>query len=723
MSKHSVLTVIALAGLAAGAVAQDSTALSSGLPGDALDAQNPATQITSYVADLAPFDTSWGTVFGIVPIVKSPKTQAGFFNNLLSANGISDDLITAESYASSMYGLWEDMPGVGVNPDPAINTAPSMIPAPSGPSSQFAVGLSSFATTAGGFSADLVSSAIVNYDPSDPNRLYVTRIEAAGTIDAGDTGSSGSLAFGSVDADGNSYMRGDNFNSGGAAASQLGNNLYRTRLQDRTGVVNQIDFSGGADATDRLVFNSGTLHAAPSNIPASAAGGNGLVAGVNFNSEFVRGAAMPLTADTSHFQPVVGLGYTPADQRGSIGTTTRSLLGSGVATTAVLAKDLASNTRTLSVWSTDATGNVVEGYGFETPLVVSDLVDGKTVNYTAASAYEQYRGITAFRSGGGLVALGQDADGRGYAAGTISQFGVSFDLFMQNLVVRFGPDGENPEWTMAGWVDNTGGTGKEILDGPGGNVIGTMVPFRTAFPAASPIFGPSMSTPTFDGNGNAWFIASAGLDKVDPKTGEEFIDYDSVLLRAVRVELPGQSPSFGYELELVLELGNIFSGQNSGVAYQVQFMDLTANSNGNGVASPATIDHNNGRSWGWNNSDLTGVATADPINTGGVVLSAEIVYDADGDGDFEDPTGANGNPASGDQSYQALLYIGYYADGPSPCNAADLAEPFGTLDLSDISAFIAAFTGASLDADLNNDGVLDLSDISAFVSAFTGGCP
>lgn len=721
MSKHSVLTVLALAGSAAGALAQDSVSSTAGLPGDALDAQNPAHQITSYVADLAPFDSSWGTVFGIVPIVKSPKTTAGFFNNLLSANGISDDLITAESYASSSYGLWEDMPGAGVNPQQ--NTAPSMIPAPSGPSSQFAVGLSSFATTAGGFNADLISSAIVNYNPSDPNRLYVTRVEAAGSVDAGDTGSSGSLVFGSVDADGNAYLRGDGFNSGGAAAPQLGNNLYRSRVQDRTGVVNQIDFAGGADATDRLLFNSGTLHATPSNIPASAAGGNGLIAAANFSTQFARGAAMPLTADSSHLTPVVGLGYTPGDHRGSIGTTTRTLLGSGVATTAILSKDLADNTRTLSVWSTDAAGNVVEGYGFETPLVVTDPVEGKTVNYTPLSGYEQYRGIATFRAGGGLVALGQDADGNAYAGGTISQFGVSFDLFMQNLVVRFGPDGENPEWTMAGWVDNNGGTGKEILDGPGGSVIGTMVPFRTAFPNANPIFGPSMSTPTFDGNGNAWFIASAGLDKIDPDTMEPFIDYDTVLLRAVRVELPGQSPSFGYELELILELGNIFSGQNSGLPYQVQFIDLTANSNGNGVASPATIDHNNGRSWGWDNTDLTGVATSDPINTGGVVLSADIVYDVDGDGDFEDPTAANGDPASGDQSYQALLYVGYYAEGPTPCNVADLAEPFGTLDLSDISAFIAAFTSASLDADLNNDGVLDLSDISAFVAAFTGGCP
>jgi hypothetical protein len=696
MSKHAVLTVLALAGSAVAVSAQDSTATSAGLPGDALNPLAAGDQITSYVADLAPFDTSWGTVFGIVPVVKSPKGNASFFNNLLSANGISDDLRRGVPFASPMYSLWEDMPGVGVNAQQ--NAAPMMIPAPGASSSQFAVGLSSFATTANNLSGDFITSAIVNYEPANPNRLYVTRIETASTVDAGDTVDSGSLAFGSIDADGNAYMRGDDFGSA-AADAMMGDNTFRVRSQDRSGLVNRISVAGGADATDTLLFNAASLHPAPSNIPASAAGGNGLSAGPNFSSQYVRGAAAPLTADSSHFNPVVGLGYTPADHRGSMGTTTRLLLDSGVATSAVLAKDAIDATRTYAVWSTDASGNVVEGYGFETPFSVTDPIEGKVVNYSPISEYNQYRGIQTFRGGGGLVALGEDAEGRGYASGTISEFGLSFDLFMQNVVVRFNEDGSNPEWTILSWVDNNGPTGKQILDGPGGNVIGTLIPFRTAFPNANPVFGPSMSTPTFDGNGNAWFVASAALDKIDPDTMEPFIDYDTVLIRGVRTELPGQSPSFGYELELVMELGNVFFGQNSGTPYQVQFIDLTANSNGNGVASPSGIDHNNGRSWGWDNTDLTGVDAADPINTGGVVLSAEIVYDADGDGDFEDPTGTNGNPDSGDQAYQTLLYIGYYAEGPTPCNAADLAEPFGVLDLSDIVAFIDGFNGLDPIAD------------------------
>ena len=58
------------------------------------------------------------------------------------------------------------------------------------------------------------------------------------------------------------------------------------------------------------------------------------------------------------------------------------------------------------------------------------------------------------------------------------------------------------------------------------------------------------------------------------------------------------------------------------------------------------------------------------------------------------------------------------------CNAADLVEPFGVLDLADIQAFALAFTNADPAADLVPPfGVFDLADIQAFVAAFTAGCP
>lgn len=58
-----------------------------------------------------------------------------------------------------------------------------------------------------------------------------------------------------------------------------------------------------------------------------------------------------------------------------------------------------------------------------------------------------------------------------------------------------------------------------------------------------------------------------------------------------------------------------------------------------------------------------------------------------------------------------------------PCNAADLSEPFGVLDLADVNAFVDAFINQQPPADLSGDGVFDLADINLFGSAFVAGCP
>ncbi|USN99249.1 MAG: hypothetical protein H6810_00810 [Phycisphaeraceae bacterium] len=58
-----------------------------------------------------------------------------------------------------------------------------------------------------------------------------------------------------------------------------------------------------------------------------------------------------------------------------------------------------------------------------------------------------------------------------------------------------------------------------------------------------------------------------------------------------------------------------------------------------------------------------------------------------------------------------------------PCNLADLAAPYGLLDLSDITTFISAFTGGDPLADLDGNGLFDLTDVTIFVTQFTAGCP
>ncbi len=60
----------------------------------------------------------------------------------------------------------------------------------------------------------------------------------------------------------------------------------------------------------------------------------------------------------------------------------------------------------------------------------------------------------------------------------------------------------------------------------------------------------------------------------------------------------------------------------------------------------------------------------------------------------------------------------------SSCNAADLAEPFGQLDFSDVIAFLTAFGAMDGAADLAEPfGQWDFSDVIAFLTAFGAGCP
>jgi hypothetical protein len=55
--------------------------------------------------------------------------------------------------------------------------------------------------------------------------------------------------------------------------------------------------------------------------------------------------------------------------------------------------------------------------------------------------------------------------------------------------------------------------------------------------------------------------------------------------------------------------------------------------------------------------------------------------------------------------------------------AADLAEPFGLLDLNDTLAFVQGFVAMDPVADFDGNGLFDLDDVLAFVQAFLAGCP
>lgn len=63
-------------------------------------------------------------------------------------------------------------------------------------------------------------------------------------------------------------------------------------------------------------------------------------------------------------------------------------------------------------------------------------------------------------------------------------------------------------------------------------------------------------------------------------------------------------------------------------------------------------------------------------------------------------------------------------DAGGPCNDADLAEPFGMLDFSDVVAYLTAFGTMDPAADLAPPfGSFDFTDVVAFLGAFAAGCP
>lgn len=54
---------------------------------------------------------------------------------------------------------------------------------------------------------------------------------------------------------------------------------------------------------------------------------------------------------------------------------------------------------------------------------------------------------------------------------------------------------------------------------------------------------------------------------------------------------------------------------------------------------------------------------------------------------------------------------------------ADLAPPFGILDLADVAAFVIGFVEQHPISDLDGNGIFDLADIGIFIESFISGCP
>jgi hypothetical protein len=518
------------------------------------------------------------------------------------------------------------------------------------------------------------------------------------------TGASSQLGGVVIDANGNTYYRADAFNVSGPNAV-TGNNLFRTRLADRDcGVNNFISSAATIDATDRLLAASTTTHSVPSMIPASITGGNGIIAGLNFNDQYVYGS-LPgsLISTGAHID-------LPGSQRGSFGTTAHRALGTGAFTLALSTADPdTGNNTVINLTAVDAGGAILDTRGFRVAETITDNADGFTVNYApGVFASRHHTGSTAFRGGVGTVAVGSDQAGRTLIGATISEFGFTGDWVNQIVIGRFADPAGPVEWTMAGYINASTGRGKEILD-ENGVAIGTLAQLLDVT-GGNPT-GPSLSAPAIDSVGNVWFLASVELFDRLPGGGS---DLDSALIRAVY-----DPATFSYELELVLELGTIIEGQNSGREYRIDFLATAA---GAGTPAPNSLWSSAMSDKAWNNVSTDGLDPSDPITNGGLVISTSITYDANDDGAFNNPTSGFFDPGlPADEAYQIALYIGYYQDAPPPCPADFNGD--GNVNFNDVVGFLGAFNAGLPTADVNGDGNINFNDVVGFLGAFNAGCP
>ncbi|MEO0650629.1 MAG: hypothetical protein AAFZ65_08125, partial [Planctomycetota bacterium] len=250
--------------------------------------------------------------------------------------------------------------------------------------------------------------------------------------------------------------------------------------------------------------------------------------------------------------------------------------------------------------------------------------------------FANFESQTPFRGGTGQVSMNRDLEGNLIVAATVDQGSNAADA--QNIenyiaVARVAPDGTE-EWTIAAWVVN--GDGKQVLQGPGGAVEGRLIDFQTDTGMA----GKSMSSPMVDAAGNIYFWGSFEREATGTTvTGLHRAVYDAA--------------SFSYELELLFTLGEVFTSQNTGLDYQIQFLGLN---DSNSIGSSAPWSQNITET-GVSGNKFFGFSTDDTIHLGGLVLGVEVVYDADMDGDFVDPTGSSEDPMSLDESYNSLILI------------------------------------------------------------------
>src|SRR5262245_10369260 len=356
---HRITMLVALAG-AAPAIAQDSVSRNAnggnGQPGDALSPLTTNFQKLSYVVDLTPFSSAWGTPLGVAPLVKSSRPSTNRFTAINGASTISQSVRVDAAFPSATYTAWTQ-PGGGINiveNNTALNTTIS----PAGGCSVFGVAVMDYEDILAGTVPTFFNSvvgALAAYDPAQPTRLYVTRTVGAINM-PGVTGTDRSqFGLGSIDADGNLLFRADGFGTTGPTTTILqGDNYFRVRLPARTNSLNSIDNAGAsqATATDWLLVRSTVTHATPTGMPADLAGRSVLIGADFVGNDRFESSPGVLTTTASHRPGTI-------DQRGGFSFSARSLFAGSIGTGASLTRSTGGGGKvdSISLWGVDSSGN------------------------------------------------------------------------------------------------------------------------------------------------------------------------------------------------------------------------------------------------------------------------------------------------------------------------------------------------------------------------------
>ncbi|MGQ0627769.1 MAG: hypothetical protein ACT4PL_06660, partial [Phycisphaerales bacterium] len=475
--------------------AQDSVSTGNGLPGDAVGAYTigaNSEQVNNYVVDLTTRSSSWGRAYRFGPVAKSSQVGSTFFNHLIAAQAVSNRFTTGPFLRSS-YGAWI-LPGQGVSA--TQNTTPTdngtgrygILSTTGRTGTQFALAFNEFGGGPNGLFGDAddesgLITAVVNIDPADPARLFVSRINTAVNKPSNTAGNTATASFGlgGVDASGTLHLLADGYAlvSGSAVSDKR---LIRINpLLRNTASLNQINNTGGTDATaglNRTLRQGQTSQTTPALIPASVAA-RPVMIGADFigNFLFEQTANTIISTTTTAHLPIGGTARGPMSY--TAGNFARVGNGASDAGTLLVLSRASgqSRTRGVSIWGVNVDGSIDSATRIELPSASGQIVD-PTDGFDPATAagfstigsqeFCNYASQVSFRGSSGPVAGVILPGGDLLVAATCAGTGIasSSPASMDNYIAvgRVSAATGVVAWSVAAHTGSTtAGTGKILL--------------------------------------------------------------------------------------------------------------------------------------------------------------------------------------------------------------------------------------------------------------------